>query len=150
MKETRYLPGREFGCTNPRVIYVALRWNGRPNRSSEEKMLDGIAKKLKQQKVQEADMQKLRIYNLLPPKKDMGMAFSFKDLDDVEKTIGRIKSVIDECRSVKLIVVGGRSDPMPQVALLLKYVVPKIAIDLRNHHKARGLMKPLAMVRKIR
>ncbi|MGO9268082.1 MAG: hypothetical protein ACLQBA_24855 [Candidatus Binataceae bacterium] len=155
MKEIGYRPGREFGCSDrPKIIYVALRWNSRhPDHRSEEQMLDWVAKTLKQRRVQKADRQFLRIYNLLPPREGMGMALSLDDLGEVEKTISHIKDVIDDCQSVQLIVVGGRSGPMPLVALLLKHAVPKIPIQIRNHHRARpgrhGL-KPLALARNVR
>jgi len=128
--------GREFGSEDPKVIYVALRWNDEsPTKDQEQKMIRTVAKKLN---MEEKDKE-LRIYNLCRPKRGLGMALSIDELDDVEQTIQRIKACGDNCRSVKLIVVGGRSGPMPLVALMLKIIIPQVRIEIRNHHKARSV-----------
>jgi hypothetical protein len=125
-------PGREFGSDNPKVIYVALRWNDPlPLPDQEQKMVDRVAHKLRVQRTE------LRIYNLVRPSKGRGMSLNVDEFHDVEQTVKRIRSTIDRCQTVNRIVVGGRSGPMPVVALLLKLVVPRIRIEVRNHHKAR-------------
>jgi hypothetical protein len=130
-------PGREFGSDRPKVIYVALRWNDpRPMIDQEQKMVNNVAHKLR---VQSAD---LRIYNLVRPSKDRGMSLEIDEFGDVEKTVKRIRSRISANHSVKRIVVGGRSGPMPIAALLLKMVLPKVRIEVRNHHRARPVNGP--------
>lgn len=139
-------PGREFGSDRPRVIYVALRWNDpRPISDQEEDMVNKVAHKLS---VQPTD---LRIFNLVRPSKDRGMSLSMDEFDDVEQTIKRIRSRIKGTRKVRRIVVGGRSGPMTLVALLLKLLIPRIRIEVRNHHKARSVNGPaLELARVIR
>lgn len=130
-------PGREFGSENPKVIYVALRWNDPlPRIEQENDMVNKVAHKLR---VAPAD---LRIYNLVRPSKDRGMSLLIDEFSDVEQTVKRIKSMIDGEHSVNRIVVGGRSGPMPVVALLLKMVLPTVRIEVRNHHKARPVNGP--------
>lgn len=130
-------PGREFGSENPKVIYVALRWNDPlPRIEQETDMINKVARKLH---VEPAD---LRIYNLVRPSKDRGMSLLIDEFGDVEQTVKRIKSRINGKLSVKRIVVGGRSGPMPVVALLLKMVLPTVRIEVRNHHKARPVNGP--------
>ena len=126
--------GREFGCERPQVIYVALRWNGlKPSSDQEQRMIKSVAQKLK------LDWRELRIYNLCPPKRDRGMKLSVDEFKHVEKTVRRIKDRVDTSESVRRIVVGGRSGPMPLVALLLKLFVKRVGIEIRNHHKARAV-----------
>ena len=130
-------PGREFGSERPKVIYMALRWNSLlPMSDQERNMVNNVAKKLD---TQPAD---LRIYNLVRPSKDRGMSLNMDEFDDVEQTIKRIQRRINTCHTVRRIVVGGRSGPMPVVALLLKLLLPKIRIEVRNHHKARPVNGP--------
>lgn len=46
------------------------------------------------------------------------------------------------------IVVGGAGGPMPQIALLLKFLLPGVRIELRTHHRARVVHRgPLQLVR---
>lgn len=79
------------------------------------------------------------------------MTLPMYEYAEVEKTIRRIKARIDRHQSVRLIVVGGRSGPMPFVALVLKLAVPRIRIEIRNHHRARAVNGgPLGAVRVIR
>ena len=139
-------PGREFGSEMPNVIYVALRWNDpRPMSYQEEDMVSKVADKLR---VSPAD---LRVYNLVRPSKDRGMSLSMRELDDVAQTIERIRLRISGRHTIRRIVVGGRSGPMPVVALLLKLLVPRIRIELRNHHRARPVSgRPLGLARVIR
>ena len=139
-------PGREFGSEMPNVIYVALRWNDpRPLSDQEEDMVRKVADKLC---VPPAD---LRVYNLVRPSKDRGMSLSMRELDDVAQTIERIRLRISGRHTIRRIVVGGRSGPMPIVALLLKLLVPRIRIELRNHHRARPVSgRPLGLARVIR
>jgi len=139
-------PGREFGSEMPNVIYVALRWNDpRPMSDQEEDMVSKVADKLR---VPPAD---LRVYNLVRPSKDRGMSLSMRELDDVAQTIERIRLRISGRHTIRRIVVGGRSGPMPVVALLLKLLVPRIRIELRNHHRARPVSgRPLGLARVIR
>ena len=139
-------PGREFGSEMPNVIYVALRWNDpRPMSYQEEDMVSKVADKLR---VPPAD---LRVYNLVRPSKDRGMSLSMRELDDVAQTIERIRLRISGRHTIRRIVVGGRSGPMPVVALLLKLLVPRIRIELRNHHRARPVSgRPLGLARVIR
>ena len=139
-------PGREFGSESPKVIYVALRWNDPlPKREQEDEMVSKVAHKLRVQP------DELRIYNLVRPSKDRGMSLGIDEFDDVERTVTRIRSRIKGCHSAKRIVVGGRSGPMPMVALLLKLLIPKIRIEVRNHHKARSVNGPaLDLVKVIR
>jgi hypothetical protein len=48
-------------------------------------------------------------------------------------------------------VVGGRTGPMPYAALLIKLLVPRVRIEVRNHHRARAVNGgPLSLVRIIR
>jgi hypothetical protein len=139
-------PGREFGSERPRIIYVALRWNdARPMSDQEEDMVNKVANKLGVRPVD------LRIYNLVRPSKDRGMSLGIDEFDDVEQTIKRIRSRVNSCQSIRRIVVGGRSGPMPVVALLLKLILPRIRIEVRNHHKARPVNGPaLGLARVIR
>lgn len=139
-------PGREFGSESPRVIYVALRWNDpQPMSDQEEDMVNKVADKLR---IRPAD---LRIYNLVPPSKDRGMSLFMDEFDDVAQTIQRIRLRISGCHKIRRIVVGGRSGSMPLVALLLKLLLPRIRIEVRNHHKARPVNGPsLGLVRVIR
>jgi hypothetical protein len=126
-------PGREFGSERPRVIYLALRWNApRPMSDQEEHMINKVADKLR---VRPED---LRIYNLVSPEKDRGMSLSINEFDDVAQTIRRIRLRISGCHRVRRVVVGGRSGPMPLVALLLELLIPRIRIEVRNHHAARA------------
>jgi len=130
-------PGREFGSERPKVIYVALRWNDpRPMIDQEQNMVNNVAHKLR---VQPAE---LRIYNLVRPSKDRGMSLNMDEFDDVEQTIQRIRLKINACHTMRRIVVGGRSGPMPVVALLLKLLLPRIRIEVRNHHRARPVNGP--------
>ena len=121
-------PGREFGSERPRVVYVALRWNGpKPKPQWENNFVEDIAKKLG------CDSKELRIYNLCHPSKGRGMPVSPNEYDEVVETIFRIKAK----RSVRHIVVGGKTGNMPLVAaLLLKLVAPKVSIKNCNHHRA--------------
>jgi hypothetical protein len=130
-------PGQEFGSERPRVIYVALRWNAvQPMSDREEDMVNKIAHKLRVQPVD------LRIYNLVRPSKDRGMSLSMDEFDDVEQTIKGIRRRINDAHRVRRVVVGGRSGPMPLVALLLKLLIPRIRIKVRNHHSARSVNSP--------
>ena len=139
-------PGREFGSEMPNVIYVALRWNDpRPLSGQEEDMLSKVADKLR---VPPAD---LRVYNLVRPSKGRGMTLSMRELGDVAQTIQRIQLRISGRHTIRRIVVGGRSGPMPVVALLLKLLVPRIRIEVRNHHRARPVSgRALGLARVIR
>lgn len=138
--------GREFGSENPTVIYVALRWNDlKPRSDQEQRMISSVAKKLK---LHDTD---LRIYNLCPPKPGLGMTLSVGELKHVEETVQRIVERVDTSDSVRRIVVGGRSGPMPLVALILKFQVKRVGIEIRNHHKARavsgGSLNPIRVLR---
>ena len=139
-------PGREFGSEKPSVIYVALRWNDpQPTSDQEEDMVNKVAHKLR---VRATD---LRIYNLVRPSKGRGMSLGMNEFDDVEQTMKRIRLRISGSHEVHRIVVGGRSGPMPLVALLLKLLIPRIRIEVRNHHKARSVNGPaFDLVRVIR
>jgi len=138
--------GREFGSETPKTIYVALRWNAPTAlRQHEKEMLAYLAKKLK------CGPTELRIYNLCRPLKGRGMTLSARESPQVATTIRRIKRKIDQHASVRRIVIGGRSGPMPAVALLLKLLVPRISVELRNHHRARAVDGgPLRLVKRIR
>ena len=138
--------GREFGSEDPTVIYVALRWNNLdPSSDQEQRMISGIAKKLK---LHEAD---LRIYNLCPPMPGLGMTLSLGELKHVEETVRRIVERVETSESVRRIMVGGQSGPMPMVALILKFQVKRARIEIRNHHKARavngGSLNPIRVLR---
>jgi hypothetical protein len=63
--------------------------------------------------------------------------------------LGRVSSAIRvEAGEGRL---GGKSGPMPLAALLLKMVVPRTRIDVRNHHRARAAnLGPLASPHVIR
>lgn len=139
-------PGREFGSENPKVIYIALRWNDPlPLSDQEQNMVNHVAHKLRVQPTE------LRIYNLVRPSKDRGMSLNVDEFHDVEQTVKRIRLAIDRCQTVSRIVVGGRSGPMPVVALLLKLLLPGIRIEVRNHHKARPVNGPaLGLIKVIR
>ena len=139
-------PGREFGSESPKVIYVALRWNDPlPTSEQERVMVNKVADRLH---VQPGE---LRIYNLVRPSKDRGMNLGIDEFGDVETTVKRIRARINDGHSTKRIVVGGRSGPMPVIALLLKFLLPKIRIEVRNHHKARPVNGPaLGLARVIR
>lgn len=138
--------GREFGSERPKVVYVALRWNDlKPRSDQEQRMIRSVAQKLE---LLPAD---LRIYNLCPPKRGRGMNLSVDELEHVEQTVHRIKDCVDTSESVRRIVVGGRSWPMPLVALLLKLLVKRVGIEIRNHHKARAVSGgSLSLVRVLR
>lgn len=129
--------GREFGSENPKVIYLALRWNDtNPMIVQEEAMINKIAQKLN------VIPKDLRIYNLVRPSKDKGMNLDIDEFNDVEETIKRIQSRVRKNKGVRRIVVGGRSGPMPMIALMLKLLIPRIRIEVRNHHKARSVTSP--------
>lgn len=137
-------PGREFGSEKPKVIYVALRWNDpNPTIYQEEDMVKNVAHKLD---VPPAD---LRTYNLVRPVKDRGMNLDIDEFDDVEQTIKRIRLRVNGSYAVRRIVVGGKSGPMPVVALLLKLLLPRIRIEIRNHHKARSVNAPALAIAKV-
>ncbi len=141
-------PGREFGSENPKVIYLALRWNDSLSEIKIERETDMVNKVAHKLHVQPVD---LRIYNLVRPSKDRGMSLLIDEFSDVEQTVKQIKSRMNGKHSVKRIVVGGRSGPMPVVALLLKMVLPTVRIEVRNHHKARPVSgRPLELVKVIR
>jgi len=139
-------PGREFGSEKPRAIYLALRWNDtKPMIDQEENMINTIAKKLR------VNSKDLRIYNLVRPSKDRGMSLEIKEFKDVENTVNRIQSLIKNNKNTQRIVVGGRSGPMPLVALMLKLLIPKIRVEICNHHKARSVNgRPLELVKILR
>lgn len=139
--------GREFGSEQPKVVYVTLRWNDpKPRSAQEQRMIKFVAQKLG---LPSAD---LRIYNLCLPKRGRGMNLSVDELAHVEQTVRRIKERVETSESVQRIVVGGRSGPMPPVALLLKLFVPRVQIEIRNHHKARavngGSLSPVRVLRR--
>lgn len=138
--------GREFGSERPKVVYVALRWNDlKPTNDQEQRMIRSVAQKLE---LLPAD---LRIYNLCPPQRGRGMNLSVDELKHVEQTVRRIKAQVDTSKSVRRIVVGGRSGPMPIVAPLLKLFIPRVRIEIYNHHKARavngGSLSPVRVLR---
>lgn len=139
-------PGREFGSEKPRVIYLALRWNDtNPMIEQEENMINKVAQKL------DVNSKDLRIYNLVRPSKDQGMNLGIDEFNDVEETVKRIQSRIKNNQNIHRIVVGGRSGPMPMVALMLKLLIPRIRIEIRNHHKARSVnCPPLKLVKILR
>jgi len=123
---------------------VELRWNDpQPTNDQEENMVNKVAHKLG---VPPTD---LRIYNLVRPSKDRGMSLDMKEFDDVEETIKQIRLRINGSHEVHRIVVGGRSGPMPMVALLLKLLIPGIRIEVRNHHKARSVNGPALSLAKV-
>ena len=129
-------PGREFGSEKPRVIYVALRWNSSRARPDQEKRaVQMVADKLKVQK------EDLKFFNLVRPSRGKGMDLSPREFSQVAETINRIKSIVKKYR-VGTVVVGGRSGPMPFVALFLKMLCPKARVEIRNHHKARKVNGP--------
>ena len=138
--------GEEFGSERPKVVYVALRWNDlNPRSDQEQRMIRSIAQKL------EIPPPDLRIYNLCPPKRGLGMNLSVDELEHVEQTVHHIKELVETSGSVRRIVVGGRSGPMPLVALLLTFLVKQVGIEIRNHHKARavsgGSLSPVRVLR---
>ena len=139
-------PGREFGSEKPTVIYVALRWNdAKPTPYQEDAMVKSVAKRLGGQRIE------LRIFNLVRPAKGRGMTLSIDEYSNLEDTLLRIKEFLKGRQAIQRIVVGGRSGPMPLVALLLKFLVPKVRIEIRNHHRARAANGgPLRLVRVIR
>jgi hypothetical protein len=125
-------PGREFGAEKPKVMYVALRWNAsRPKSDQEMKMITRVAERLGVQP------KELRIYNLVRPSKGRGMSLRINEFDDVAQTIQRIQFRAGRSNTMERIVVGGRSGPMPLVALLLKFLLPRIEVEVRKHHAAR-------------
>lgn len=99
-------------------------------------MVENVASKLD---VQEEN---LRIYNLVRPSKGRKMSLNISEFGDVEQTIKHIQSFVNKSHTVRRIVVGGKSGPMPLIALLLKLLFPRIRIEIRNHHKAWAV-KPL-------
>ena len=128
------IPGREFGSETPSVIYVALRWNSsNPTPDKEERMVIQVAKRL------HISPLALRIYNLVRPSWGRGMSLSIRELDDLEDSIRRIKAFLRTHQSVRRIIVGGKSGPMPQAALLLKLSLPRLRIEIRSHHRARAV-----------
>jgi hypothetical protein len=139
-------PGREFGSEKPRVIYLALRWNGALLMiEQEEKMINKISKELN------VNSKYLRIYNLVRPSKDLGMSLVMDEFNDVEETVKRIQSRIKNKQNIHRIVVGGRSGSMPMVALMLKLLIPKIRVEVCNHHKSRTINgRPLELVKILR
>ena len=139
-------PGREFGSERPSVIYLALRWNNStPSVQQEHKLLDEVAVKLEVRPIE------LRIYNIARPSKGRGMTLNVDELDDLDETIQHITNFVRRRPYVQRIVVGGKSQPMPVVALLVKLRVPRVRIELRSHHRAREVnMGPLTLVKVIR
>ena len=85
-----------------------MRWNGlKPRIAQERRMIRSVEQKL------ELLPGELRIYNLCPPEGERGMKLSVDELEHVERTVHRIKERADASESVRCIVVGGRSGPMP-------------------------------------
>jgi hypothetical protein len=139
-------PGREFGSEKPRIIYLALRWNGaQPMIEQEEEMIKKVSKQLN------VNSKDLRIYNLVKPSKNLGMSLMIDEFNDVEETVKRIQSQTKNNQNIHRIVVGGRSGPMPMVALMLKLLIPRIRVEVCNHHKARTINgRPLDLVKILR
>ncbi len=133
-------PGREFGEEKPGVIYVALRWNGaHPTTAEEDTMRKFVKEHLR------GGQKALRMYNLVRPSKSRGMGLSLREFGEVEQTVRRIQQKIQRQPSLRHIVVGGATGPMPYVALLLKPLLPRVRIELVYHHKARN-GRPLSPV----
>ena len=144
--------GREFGSVSPTVIYVAMRWNdSKPTIPQENRMIASVAQKL------EVLPSELRIYNLCPPEPDLGMSLKREKLEEelgeIEQTVLRIKAFVEKSRMVQRIVVGGRSGPMPYVAIMLKLLLRRIGIEIYSHHKARavnaGSLKRVCVLRHV-
>src|SRR5579872_1289482 len=109
--------GMKFGSKRPAEVYVALRWNEkRASKRDEEGLLVIVGRRLRCRG-------KLEIYNLCLPAKDLGMSLSRKEVPQVKRTIRLIRSKVHKRRSIRRIVVGGRTGPMPFVAHLLKYLL---------------------------
>ena len=138
-------PGREFGSEKPRDIYVALRWNGlKATPVQERRAVQMVADKLK---IKRKD---LKFFNLVRPSRGKGMNLAPREFSQVAETINRIQSLV-KANPVRTIVVGGRSGPMPFVALFLKMLCPKVRVEIRNHHKSRKVnAPPLEFVAEVR
>jgi hypothetical protein len=97
------------------------------------------------------DPKELRIYNLVQPSKGRGMNLAVRELGQAEDTVRRLATRVRRRSAIQRIVVGGASGPMPQVALTLKLLIPRVRIELRSHHRARAVNEgPLRLVRTIR
>lgn len=88
-----------------------------------------------------------RIYNLVGPEKDRGMELHPEELREAQRTIKSIVKKAKNSERLQYVIVGGKSGPMPVVALALKLLMPRRRVELRNHHKARKANAfPLAFV----
>jgi hypothetical protein len=121
--------GMEFGSAEPTLIYVAIRWNdSKAIPKDQKKFVKEVAEKL------HWDAKKLKIYNLCRPSKARGMTLSLEEYPQVVDSINRIAR---HRRSIRRIIVGGRTGPMPFVARFLKLLLPRTRVEIRNHHRAR-------------
>ena len=137
-------PGLEFGARDPRVAYLALRWNAEhPTVDEENRLVASVSRQIG------IRPESLRIFNLVRPAPNRGMTFNYAELDEARRTIKRILRY-SPCLSK--LVVGGVSCPMPLVALTLWHLLPRrIRIELRTHHKARAVTGgPLVLRRVLR
>ena len=90
-------PVREFGSETPSVICVALRWNGtHPTVAKEERMITLVTRK---RRLKHMD---LRIYNLVPPSKGLGMSLSRGEFDEVEMAVSRTKRMVQRVQTIAL------------------------------------------------
>jgi hypothetical protein len=137
-------PGREFGASHPKVIYLALRWNSRyPTLEKERRLVSLVARHVA------VNPDTIRVFNLVRPAPGRGMTLDLAEFSDAKDTISRIQQLSRRSKSLSRIIVGGASGPMPFVALLLRQLLPpRIRVELRTHHRARAVNRgPLAPLR---
>lgn len=60
-----------------------------------------------------------------------------EELREAQRTIRSIVKKAKNSERLQYVIVGGKSGPMPVVALALKLLMPRRRVELRNHHKAR-------------
>lgn len=140
----------EFGSKNPRLIYVALRWNSNTiDKKIERGMAARISVALKTLPRDRINVHPddIRIYNLVGPEKDRGMELHSEELREAQRTIKSIVKKAKNSERLQAVIGGGKSGLMPVVALALKLLMPRRRVELRNHHKARKANAfPLAFV----
>jgi len=144
----------QFGSEEPRVIYVALRWNDVSRDDRREWNLRRLIALLLSAQAQDrirVSPDDVRIYNLVGPQPSRGMELLPGEFDEAERTIQSIARFVRRRKRSPTIIVGGTSGSMPMVALILRMIIPRARIELRQHHRARPVnARPLGLVRRLR
>lgn len=143
----RNVLGVAMGSKNPSLVYIAFRSNGKPLPAKHEwKFQERISRSLRMLKSNRLEVKKeeVRIYNLLPPKRNQGMKVRPGELRRLVASLSRIVSELKSCQRLRRVVIGGISGPMPMAGAFLKTLLGRTRVEIRRHHSARG--KRLALV----